>query len=164
MPNRISGPGLPVRTGDISSLPAGGTPAVSAGNALPSVHDAFEPAAQASWAPKVKTALDALDGRVRTLLHHDALSLARGHTPVREGDPLTPEQQDALEEAAKDFFLDLCPSPRSARPRAGRWRRRCRGWTCAGGIPTRSRCGSCAGPVRTSPRRGRGSSGRRSRP
>ncbi|MEN9800122.1 MAG: hypothetical protein RL653_3819 [Pseudomonadota bacterium] len=109
MPNRISGstgPVLPVRTGDLSAPASSGdvrTPAAG----LPTVHDAFEPAASAPWAPKVRTALDVLDGRVRTALHHDALSLARGLQPVREGDPLTPAQQDALEDAAKDFFLEL---------------------------------------------------------
>ena len=44
---------------------------------------------------------------MRTILHHDALSLARGETPVREGEPLTAAQQDALEAAVRDFFLDL---------------------------------------------------------
>ncbi len=44
---------------------------------------------------------------MRTALHHDALSLARGLHPVREGEPLTAAQQDALEDAAKDFFLEL---------------------------------------------------------
>jgi len=110
MPNRVSGstgPVLPVRTGDFPNQPGGPVASNGAAEGVPSVQDVFEPAAQAPWAPQVKTALDALDGRVRTILHHDVLSLARGQSPVREGEPLTAEQQDALEAAAKDFFLDL---------------------------------------------------------
>ena len=110
MPTRISGsvaPIVPVRTGTVGAPVGDGDVTGTQGGTLPALTDAFEPAATAPWAPKVRTALDALDGRVRVALNHDALSLARGLQPVRGGEMLTAAQQDALESAAKDFFLEL---------------------------------------------------------
>ncbi len=51
--------------------------------------------------------IDRLTSRIETTLNHDAMSLARGRTPVREGDPLTDAQQTELRNAATDFVKDL---------------------------------------------------------
>lgn len=61
--------------------------------------------------PAVRTrseaAVNTFHDRLRTILHHDAMSLAEGHTPVRSGDTLTPGQQGELTDAAKDMLMDM---------------------------------------------------------
>jgi hypothetical protein len=45
--------------------------------------------------------------RIELALGHDAMSIARGRTPVREGDVLSDAQQNELQEAAVDFLRDI---------------------------------------------------------
>ena len=52
-------------------------------------------------------AVDKYTGRVQGTLNHDALSLARGKKPVREGDELSEEQRAALNQATQDLVKDL---------------------------------------------------------
>ncbi len=52
-------------------------------------------------------AIDRYTSRVQTQLHHDAMSLARGEQPFRNGDALSATQQDELKKASVDFVKDL---------------------------------------------------------
>jgi hypothetical protein len=56
---------------------------------------------------QVRTALDTYQKRIETTLHHDAMSIARGLTPTREGDPLTEAQQKELHDATTDLLKDM---------------------------------------------------------
>ncbi|MCA3014948.1 MAG: hypothetical protein INH41_21385 [Myxococcaceae bacterium] len=66
---------------------------------------------QATLPNPVRAAVDAnisrLTSRIEQTLGHDAMSLARGRTPVREGDRLTDAQQTELRDAATDFIKDM---------------------------------------------------------
>jgi hypothetical protein len=55
----------------------------------------------------MQTAIDRFTSRVEASLNQDAMSIARGKTPVREGDPMTDAQATALRDAATDFVRDL---------------------------------------------------------
>jgi hypothetical protein len=55
----------------------------------------------------VNANIDRLNSRIEVALGHDAMSMARGRTPVREGDPLTDAQQTELRNAATDFMKDM---------------------------------------------------------
>ena len=59
------------------------------------------------YGAQVQASIDAFHARLRSVLHHDALSLAQGNTPFREGDTLSAEQQAQLQDAAGDLFLSL---------------------------------------------------------
>lgn len=52
-------------------------------------------------------AINNYNSQIRTILHHDAMSLAEGHTPVRSGDALTDAQRNQLTEATKDMFMGM---------------------------------------------------------
>ncbi|TNE49992.1 MAG: hypothetical protein EP343_09735 [Deltaproteobacteria bacterium] len=64
-----------------------------------------------NWSPAVRekadSAVNNFDTRLRSILHHDAMSLAEGHTPFRNGDTLTDTQRNDLSDAAKDMLMDL---------------------------------------------------------
>lgn len=45
------------------------------------------------------------------ILNRDALSLSRGETPWRAGEPLTDVQQSELKNAAKDYLMDVPSDP-----------------------------------------------------
>jgi hypothetical protein len=66
---------------------------------------------QASLPNPVRTAINAnidrFNSRIETALGHDAMSMARGRTPVREGDPLSQGQLDELQNAASDFLSGM---------------------------------------------------------
>lgn len=51
--------------------------------------------------------IDRFNSRLESALGHDAMSIARGRTPVREGDVLTDAQQTELRNAATDFIKDM---------------------------------------------------------
>lgn len=55
----------------------------------------------------VNANIDRLNSRIETALGHDAMSMARGRTPVREGDVLTDAQQTELRNASMDFIKDM---------------------------------------------------------
>jgi hypothetical protein len=55
----------------------------------------------------MQTAIDRFTGRVEASLNQDAMSIARGKTPVKEGDPLSDAQRTELGNAANDFVRDL---------------------------------------------------------
>lgn len=55
----------------------------------------------------IEGSLNTFNSRVEVALNHDAMSIARGKTPVREGDPLSAQQQTDLRNAAQDFVKDL---------------------------------------------------------
>jgi hypothetical protein len=66
---------------------------------------------------KAEDALSNYDQTLRRLLHHDAASLAAGHTPVRNGEQLSDTQRKELLSATKDMFMDMpigALSPRMA--------------------------------------------------
>lgn len=56
---------------------------------------------------QVFSAVDRFTAKVQAQLHHDALSLARGQKPVREGDELSAAQQQALTSATTDLVKDI---------------------------------------------------------
>ena len=56
---------------------------------------------------QLEAALSAFNSRIETTLGHDAMSMARGRTPVRGGDQLTPTQQEELQNASTDFVKSL---------------------------------------------------------
>ena len=56
---------------------------------------------------QLEAALSTYTTRVETTLNHDAMSMARGKTPVREGDALTPQQQTELKNASTDFLKSV---------------------------------------------------------
>ncbi|MDX2010325.1 MAG: hypothetical protein SFW67_09050 [Myxococcaceae bacterium] len=66
---------------------------------------------QATLPNPVRTAvnanIDRFNSRLEQALGHDAMSIARGRTPVREGDVLTDAQQTELRNAATDFIKDM---------------------------------------------------------
>jgi hypothetical protein len=51
--------------------------------------------------------IDKYTAAIEVALNQDPMSIARGRTPVREGDPLTDAQQKALENATTDFFKGM---------------------------------------------------------
>ncbi|MFZ5446713.1 MAG: hypothetical protein ACOZQL_42390 [Myxococcota bacterium] len=53
---------------------------------------------------QLEAALNTYTARLETTLNHDAMSIARGRTPVREGDPLSDAQQAELQRASTDFL------------------------------------------------------------
>lgn len=55
----------------------------------------------------VNANIDRLTSRLEQTLGHDAMSMARGRMPVREGDVLTDAQQTELRNAATDFIKDM---------------------------------------------------------
>ncbi len=119
-PSRVSGPGT-------TSTPSPTTPTAtvqptpntgwSAGSGTRGVVDpTLRPTVsaadvQATLPNPVRAALEqslsTFTSRVETALGHDAMSIARGRTPVREGDALTDAQQQELQDAATDLLRDL---------------------------------------------------------
>jgi len=55
----------------------------------------------------IEASLNTFNSRIETTLHYDAMSMARGATPTREGDPLTAQQNTELQNAASDFVRDI---------------------------------------------------------
>ncbi len=51
--------------------------------------------------------LNTFNSRIEVALNQDAMSIARGRTPVREGDTLTDQQQTDLRNAAQDFLGNI---------------------------------------------------------
>lgn len=56
---------------------------------------------------QLEAALSTFNTRIETALGHDAMSMARGRTPVRAGEQLTPTQQEELQNASTDFVKSL---------------------------------------------------------
>jgi hypothetical protein len=56
---------------------------------------------------QLESSLNSFTNRVEVALNHDAMSIARGRTPVREGDTLTAQQQTDLRNATTDFIKDI---------------------------------------------------------
>lgn len=56
---------------------------------------------------QLEAALTSYTSKIETTLGHDAMSIARGKTPVREGDTLTAAQQTELQNASTDFIRDI---------------------------------------------------------
>ena len=55
----------------------------------------------------LEAALNTYTSKIETTLNHDAMSLARGRVPVREGDTLTAAQQTELQNASTDFLKSI---------------------------------------------------------
>jgi hypothetical protein len=98
-----------------STEPAGWTPGGS--QSRPQVNTAVAPPSvsaadvQATLPNPVRQALqksvDSYTARVETTLNHDAMAIAEGKTPVREGDPLSAAQVTQLQSATTDFIKDV---------------------------------------------------------
>lgn len=56
---------------------------------------------------QLEAALNTYTSKIETTLGHDAMSMARGRTPVREGDSLTAAQQTELQNASSDFLKSI---------------------------------------------------------
>ena len=56
---------------------------------------------------QLEGALTTFQSRIETTLGHDAMSMARGRTPIREGDALSPTQQQELQNASTDFIKSI---------------------------------------------------------
>lgn len=74
-------------------------PAVSVADMQASMPNPFKQAMQNN--------VDSFTRRIEVALNQDAMSIARGKTPVREGDELTAAQQDELLKASGDFVKDI---------------------------------------------------------
>ncbi len=57
--------------------------------------------------PQFKAAIDTYSEKVRLILGHDAMAMARGTAPTLEGMPLSATQQTQLKNAAVDLLQDL---------------------------------------------------------
>lgn len=55
----------------------------------------------------INSNIERFNSRIETALGHDAMSMARGRTPVREGDRLSDAQMNELEGAATDFLKGM---------------------------------------------------------
>ena len=55
----------------------------------------------------LEASLNAYTSKVEITLNHDAMSIARGKVPVREGDTLTAAQQTELQNASTDFLKSI---------------------------------------------------------
>ncbi len=55
----------------------------------------------------MQASVDRFTGRIEATLNHDAMAIADGKRPVREGEPLSDAQQQALQAATQDFVKDL---------------------------------------------------------
>lgn len=74
--------------------------------------DAFEGSKLPTGGPnpiaqQQQVATDRFATRMNDILNTDALSLAQGQKPWRNGDPLSADQQKQLQNAAKDYVMDL---------------------------------------------------------
>jgi hypothetical protein len=125
----VSGPGsrpLPNLGSTISATgPTAATPAAAPQATAPVTQGWAAPQAGAPAAPPqlaaadvqaslpnpvrqaMQASVDKLTGRLETTLNQDAMSIARGKTPVREGDPLSAQQQTDLQSAAQDFVKEM---------------------------------------------------------
>lgn len=56
---------------------------------------------------QLEASLATYTSRIETTLGHDAMSMARGRAPVREGDTLTAQQQTELQNASTDFLKSI---------------------------------------------------------
>lgn len=56
---------------------------------------------------QLEASLATYTSRIETTLGHDAMSMARGRAPVREGDALTPQQQTELQNASTDLLKSI---------------------------------------------------------
>ena len=56
---------------------------------------------------QLEAALSSYTAKIETTLGHDAMSMARGRKPVREGDTLSAAQQTELQNASTDFLKKL---------------------------------------------------------
>ena len=56
---------------------------------------------------QLESALSTYTAKIETTLGHDAMSMARGRVPVREGDTLSEAQLTELQKASTDFVSDL---------------------------------------------------------
>ncbi|MCK6511602.1 porin family protein [Myxococcota bacterium] len=90
------------------------TPTAQPQPASPSLHaNSFEAGRSEAVAlppavqERTNAALARFESTLRQTLHHDAMSLAAGHTPIRAGDPLSDAQTSALKDATKDLFLAM---------------------------------------------------------
>src|SRR4051812_31951635 len=91
-PAAPSAPAAPVSRGWTAPSGAGAQPASDGFGTLatrPSTTVAGPPSAVEL---QVKGAINTFNSKVEVTLHHDAMSLARGQTPTREGDQLTAQQ------------------------------------------------------------------------
>ncbi|MCB9643460.1 MAG: hypothetical protein H6728_10350 [Myxococcales bacterium] len=108
-----SRPVQPLNTNTVGPQPAS-TTSLPQSNTLPSLDlNTFEtgrtgevvlpPAVQ----ERTNAALAKFEDTLRHTLHHDAMSLAAGHQPVRAGDALTDAQNSALKDATKELFMSM---------------------------------------------------------
>ncbi len=56
---------------------------------------------------QLESSLTTFTTKLETTLGHDAMSMARGRTPVREGDTLSPAQLTELQNASTDFIKSI---------------------------------------------------------
>jgi hypothetical protein len=106
----------PSTTMDPASAPVSTSPAPPApldANEAPfidrfvSVGDRPSSTTQSPLDKKLEATLSTFQSRVEETLHHDALSMARGQSPWRNGDPISDVQRKALTGAATDFIKDV---------------------------------------------------------
>ncbi len=91
-----------------STTPAEGAPPPAGG----SVTDTFDGTRREGGAGtptdrRLAQAGDRFTTRMQDILNQDALSLSRGETPWRAGQPLSEGQTDQLRDAAKDYLMDV---------------------------------------------------------
>jgi hypothetical protein len=57
--------------------------------------------------PEMTAAVDRFNGRLQSILGHDAMALAQGRTPITSSDQMTDGQRDQVVGAAKDMLMDI---------------------------------------------------------
>lgn len=125
----VSGPSGTTRQGNVTGAPGVDRPRTDLTETTPVDTKTWTPTAQAktvdptipahvpnaadvaATAPNpIRTAMqaniDTLNGAVERALGHDAMSLARGQRPYRNGDPITDAQRSALQDATTTFFKE----------------------------------------------------------
>lgn len=117
---RVSGPSSTSQTDGVGPTPQPAAPNTgwAAGNSTPRPLDLslprpiFSEADMRASMPnpvraQLEAALNTYTAKIETTLGHDAMSMARGRTPVREGDSLTAAQQTELQDATTDFLKSI---------------------------------------------------------
>jgi hypothetical protein len=101
---------LPVTTTGVNGIQPT-TTSTTQPNSLPSLDANRSASNEVVMSPavreKVTANLDSFYSKLRTTLNHDAMSLARGESPIRAGDSLTEGQQNELKDAAVDMLKGM---------------------------------------------------------
>lgn len=102
-------PGATPAAGGTLPSPGGPVDAFGSGTGRPalSLGGAGTPPPLSPLAAGIQDALDHYTSNLEEALNYDAMSLARGERPVRDGEVLSGPQLDEVKDATRDFLLEL---------------------------------------------------------